>query len=211
MFQKSQAVFASGLRRALSFADRVAAALVLVGGLSVVFAFSEAQAATRSDSTSGMSFGAMGGMIVPNKSGTAARPGFGVRVGAQLGTEFGIGGYYLSSKKDEGGTIGNFDVDFFGIEGVYRFEGEAKGGYFGGRLGVSKINVGLSSSQVNLSPYHVGFIGGYDRFLTDFVSIGGELGFYSVGQSEATPSIGSKVTVDSFTALSFMACLKFWL
>ena len=211
MFQKIQAVFASGLRRALSFADRGTAALVLVGGLSVAFAFSEAQAATRSDSTSGMSFGAMGGMMVPNKSGTAARPGFGVHVGAQLGTEFGIGGYYLSSKKDEGGTIGNFDMDFFGIEGVYRFEGEAKGGYFGGRLGVSKINVGLSTSQVNLSPYHVGFIGGYDRFLTDFISIGGELGFYSVGQSEATPSIGSKVTVDSFTALSFMACLKFWL
>jgi hypothetical protein len=212
MLQKSQPrvhMPVSILHRAALRAVKVAASLAFVGAMSL--AASSAQAATRSDSTSGMSFGAMGGMLVPNKSGTAARPGFGVHVGAQLGTEFGIGGYYLSSKKDEGGTVGQFDLDFFGIEGVYRFEGEAKGGYFGGRLGISKINVGSSATQVNMSPYHIGFIGGYDRFLTDFISIGGELGFYSIGKGESTPQSGVAVTVDSFTALSFLASVKFWL
>lgn len=156
-------------------------------------------------------FGAAGGLLVPNKSSTSARDFYGVTAGAKIGTEFGLGAYYFSSKKDEGGTLGRFDLGFYGVEGTYHFEGEAKGAYFGVRLGITKIDFGVAPNQVAASPFHVGLIGGYNHWLTDFISVGGDLGFYSVSKGEATSLTGVTVSNDSFSALSFLATVKFWL
>lgn len=155
--------------------------------------------------------GGAGGLLVPNKSGTSARTQLGITAGAKIGTELGFGGYYFTSKKDEAGTVGSFDLDFYGVEGTYHFEGEAKGAYFGVRLGITKMDFGVSPNQVTASPFHAGAIAGYNHWITDFLSVGGDLSFYSVSKGEATSLPGVTVTVDSFSALSFLATLKFWL
>ncbi len=155
--------------------------------------------------------GGSGGVFVPNKSGTSARSQLGLTVGAKIGSELAIGGYYSTSQKAEGAPHGQFDVAFYGIEGSYHFEGEARGAYFGARIGITKMDFGLSPNEVTASPFHVGLIGGYNHWLSRSVSVGGDLGFYSVSKGEATSRAGVTSTVDSFTALSFLATAKFWL
>lgn len=154
--------------------------------------------------------GGAGGVLVPNRSSSTARGAYGVTLGAKIGTEMGLGAYYFSSKKDEGGTQGKFDMDFYGIEGSYRFEGEAKGAFFGLRLGITKMDFGPTPS-VSASPFHFGVFAGYDHMVTNSISIGGDVSFYSVSKGEATSLTGATTSVDTFSALSFLATLKFWL
>ncbi len=154
--------------------------------------------------------GGAAGVIVPTKSSTTARTAFGVTAGAKIGTEMGLGAYYFTSPKDEGGTVGKFDLNFYGVEGTYHFEGEAKGAYFGVRLGITKIDLGTGAALVSVSPFHVGAVGGYNHFITDNFSLGGDVSAYSVSKGDATVS-GVTVSVESFSALSFLATLKLWL
>ncbi len=155
--------------------------------------------------------GGAGGFFVPNENRASGREQYGATVGAKIGTEMGLGAYYLTSKKDEGGTLGRFNLDFYGVEGSYHFEGEAKGAYFGLRLGITKIDFGVTGAQVSASPFHAGLFAGYNHWLAESVSVGADVSFYSVSKGEATALNGATVSVDSFSALSFLATLKFWL
>jgi hypothetical protein len=128
-----------------------------------------------------------------------------------LGSELAFGAYYFASRKDEAGTQGKFDLEFYGVEGTFHFEGEAKGAYFGGRLGLSKMAYGLEPNQVSASPFHIGVIGGYNYWLAKSLSIGGEIGLYSVTKAEATSLSGTTVAVDRFSVLNFLATIKLWL
>lgn len=178
-------------------------ALVAISGLGSAHAAAEGEQA--------LWIGGAGGLLVPNKSSTTARTQLGITAGAKIGTELGLGAYYFTSKKEEGGVIGAFDLDFYGVEGTYHFEGEAKGAYFGVRLGITKMDFGVSPNQVSASPFHAGAIAGYNHWITDSLSLGGDLSFYSVSKGEATSLVGNTVSVDSFSALSFLATLKLWL
>lgn len=177
--------------------------LLLLGTAGVVQAAAEGEKS--------LWVGGAGGFFVPNKSSTTARSMLGITGGAKIGTELGFGAYYFTSRKDEGAPIGKFDLDFYGLEGTYHFEGEAKGAYFGLRLGITKMEFGSGTSLVTASPFHAGLIGGYNHWLTDAISIGGDLSIYSVSKGEATSTSGFTNSVDSFSALSFLATLKFWL
>lgn len=150
------------------------------------------------------------GVLVPNKSGSTARPQYGITAGAKLGSEFGLGAYYLTSKKDEAAPLGTFDLDFYGVEGSFHFEGEAKGAYFAARLGITKIDAETGATKVSVSPFHVGLAGGYNYAIAENVSVGGDIAFYSVSKGEATSLTGAVVSVDSFSALGFLASAKFW-
>jgi hypothetical protein len=176
-------------------------AIVLMSSGSLVQAAAEGERA--------LWIGGAYGLLVPNKSQTTARPMMGATLGAKIGTELGLGAYYFSSQKDEGSALGKFNLDFYGVEGTYHFEGEAKGAYFGVRLGITKMNFGVT--EVTASPFHAGIIGGYNHWLTDHVSLGGDVSFYSVSKGEATPPGGTPLSVESFSALGFLATLKFWL
>ncbi len=196
--------FQTGFTRAT---DRVAFA---VATIAAVVGFSTGALAA-ADGEKALWVGGAGGIMVPNKSATNPRTQYGVTAGAKIGTELGLGGYYFSAAKDEGGTQGKFDINMYGIEGTYHFEGEAKGAYFGLRLGISKIDSGSSPNLVSVSPFHFGGVAGYNHWLTDNLSIGGDLSFYSFFKGETTTSGGTTVPVDSFSALSFLATVKFWL
>ena len=114
-----------------------------LGLLSLILAtgFAFAPSAQAAGDSSGW-IGANVGMSVPNSEGTTARPIMGVNGGAMLGTEFGLGAYYLTSSKDEtvNGVTGTFTYSFYGVDFTYHFEGEAAGAYFGGRLGMSRVS-----------------------------------------------------------------------
>ncbi|MDX9730703.1 MAG: hypothetical protein RBT63_02935, partial [Bdellovibrionales bacterium] len=69
--------------------------------------------------------GGSAGILVPNRSTTTSRPQYGVNVGAMLGSELAFGAYYFASRKDEAGIQGKFDLEFYGVEGAFHFEGEA--------------------------------------------------------------------------------------
>ena len=153
--------------------------------------------------------GGLFGLAVPSLSGTNARMEWGLTAGAKIGSEIGVAGYYLTNSKDEGGSVGTFGVDLYGVQASYHFEGEAKGAFFGARLGLSKVTQSVSGSSFSTSPYHWGVVGGYDYFLGESLSLGAEASFISVGQADATVS-GASIKSDAFNVLSFLAAVKFW-
>lgn len=141
--------------------------------------------------------GALGGLSVPNQSDSTSRLMFGITGGAKLGTEFGVGGYFLSASKDEGGSLGTFTYEMYGVEFAYHFEGEANGVYVGGRLGTSKVKAG----GISASPLNYGAVAGYNHFLGENFSLGGEVNFFS---------IPTENNVRGFTMLNFLGSAKFW-
>lgn len=144
--------------------------------------------------------GGLVGMSVPDADDTSSRPIFGLLGGARLDGEFGLGGYYMSSKKDE--TGGEFGYKLYGIEGSFHFEGVADGAFVAVRIGVSKVEGG----SVSFSPMNYGLYFGYDHMLTEAASVGIEAGFSKVDKD--SKSDGSEL--ESFGILNFAATGKFW-
>ena len=151
--------------------------------------------------------GASYGLSVPDYAGSTSRTIVGFQGTAKLGSEWGLGGYYLSSSKTESGTAltGDFTYQLYGVKGTYHFEGEARGVYFGGMLGVSKIHAGTADT----SPTHYGALAGYDKMFGDMFSVGGEFSYVMVGASSTTLS-GVNVNLNSFNALNFSVGIKLW-
>ena len=147
--------------------------------------------------------GALGGMTIPNADNTTSRLAFGITGGAKLGSEWGVGGYYLTSSKDE--SVGKFGYDLYGVEVSYFFEGEAAGVYLGGRLGTSKLTAGIAGTDTTTSPMNWGAVAGVNKFLGDNFSLGGEVNFFSIPESTS-----NAVTLKGFTMLNFLASAKFW-
>ncbi len=152
--------------------------------------------------------GASYGLSVPDYSGTTSRTIMGLQGTAKLGSEWGLGGYYLSSSKTESSNnvSGDFTYQLYGVKGTYHFEGEARGVYFGGLVGVSKVH----SINVDTSPSHYGVLAGYDKMLGEMFSIGGEFSYVVVGGASTTTPSGGAVTVNSFNTLNFSAGVKLW-
>ncbi len=158
--------------------------------------------------------GGLFGLHIPDADDTSARPAFGITGGAKLGTEFAIAGYYMSSSKEEEndlGITGDFNYTMYGVEGSYHFEGEAAGVYVGGRLGMTDVKVGtiINGAKISFAPTHLGIVGGYNHWLAENMSLGGEVAYYSVGESDKT-YLASKRTLEGFNILSFMASAKLW-
>lgn len=144
------------------------------------------------------------GLSVPDAEDTSARAMYSIMGGARLDGEFGIGGFYISSSKEE--SRSNLDVDFnynlYGIEGSFHFEGVADGAFFGARVGLAKVKV----ADQNYSPMVWGIHLGYDHFLTEAFSLGCEAGFLSVsGEAKSNAT-----DLDGFTMVNFMAVTKMW-
>lgn len=141
--------------------------------------------------------GGLLGLTVPNADETSSRSMWGLTAGAKLGSEWGLGAYYLTSHKDEGTPIGDFNFDLYGVQCGYHFEGEARGVFLAGRVGTSKLTSGVT----DISPMNLGAVAGYDFFLGDHFSLGGEASFMNISGSDG---------IESFTILSFMGAAKFW-
>jgi hypothetical protein len=153
--------------------------------------------------------GGLFGLSVPNYDSTTARTAYGVTAGAKIGSDFGVGGYFISSANNEtiAGQSKAFNYDFYGVEGALHFEGEAKGVYLGGRLGTSKVKLG----DLTTSPFHWGLVAGYNHMLTNNLSLGGEGSFMSVSESSGTvEGIAATQTIKAFTTLGFLASVKLW-
>lgn len=188
-------------------ASLVARAALAVAGLSLGLGMIAIPEANAAQDPAGW-VGGLFGIAIPNKDNTTARPIYGITAGAKLGSEWGIGAYYLNSQKDEDilATKTKFNLDLYGVEFAYHFEGEARGVYLGGRVGMSKVTLGTAST----SPTHFGAVAGYNHFLGDNFSIGGDLSLLQVQSSSTTPTPGVTVAIDSFTTLNFMASAKLW-
>lgn len=140
--------------------------------------------------------GGLFGLSVPNADNTSSRGMYGITLGAKLGDNLGLGGYYMSSQKDES-IIGKFNYDLFGVQLSFHFDGDATGAWFGGRIGTSKVN----TTSGSYSPMNLGAVGGYDYLLAEHISLGGEVNWMSI--SSASPQAG-------FSTLNFLAALKLW-
>jgi hypothetical protein len=171
--------------------------------LTILLSFQTASAAEDYAGNIGAQFG----LSVPDLSGSTARTIVGLQGTAKLGSEWGLGAYYLTSSKNE--TISSVATDFnyqlYGVKGTYHFEGDARGAYFGALVGISKVHIG----QVDTSPTNFGVLAGYDKMLGSVVSLGGELSYINVGSSSATYN-NVNVSVNSFNTLNFLAAVKFW-
>lgn len=147
--------------------------------------------------------GGIFGIHIPDADDTSARPAFGITGGAKLGTEWGFGAYYLNSAKEE--TINRvklgFDYTMYGVEGAYHFEGEAAGVYMGARLGMTNLEVGA----VDGKPMHWGLLAGYNHWLTENLSLGGEATYFNVADSD-----DNGIPLESFSIIAFHATLKLW-
>lgn len=185
--------------------------------LSFVFVgmLEKSNAAGGSDSSGWV--GVQGGMSIPNYGGTSARPGFGFSGGAKVGTEFGVGAYYLTSKKDEtiAGSTSSFGYDLYGVMFGYFFEGEAKGVYLGALLGMTKLTTQSTVSgtryEVSTSPMHYGAVVGFDKPIFGGLSLGGELTYVSIASSSGKlGSTSTNASLDAFSTLNAMGAVKFW-
>jgi hypothetical protein len=141
--------------------------------------------------------GAVGGLTVPAQDDSSTRPMLGITGGAKIGSEMGVGGYFFTSSKDEGAPLKTFSYDLFGVEFGYHFEGEARGVYLAARVGTSKVK----AAGVSASPMNYGAVAGYNYFLNEQVSVGGEVNFFSVTGAN---------DIDGFTMLNFLGSAKFW-
>ncbi len=155
--------------------------------------------------------GALGGISVPNYENSTSRTMMGITAGAKLGTEFGVGAYYLTSNKDESvnGVTTPFGYDLYGVMGGYFFEGEAKGVHLGLMLGMSKVSSKYLTYGASTSPMHWGLVAGYDHMLGDNFSLGGSLNYISIANSSVSTVAGTW-SQNSFSTLNFLASAKFW-
>ena len=154
--------------------------------------------------------GGMFGLSVPNADNTTSRTMYGLTAGAKVGTEFGIGLYYLTSRQNE--TMNSvstpFNYDLYGVDFGYYFEGEAKGVYFGGKLGTSKLstnNAAVPAQGVTTSPMHYGVFAGYNYMIGSNFSVGGEASYISISSSN-----GNNLQINSFSMLDFLLSVKAW-
>ncbi len=147
------------------------------------------------------------GLSVPDYSGTTSRSIIGFQGTAKLGSEWGLGGYYMTSSKSEtiNSVTSDFNYQLYGVKGTYHFEGDARGVYFGALVGISKVKAG----SIDTSPTHYGLLAGYDKMLGDMFSIGGEFNYIVVGSGSTTYNNAS-YTVDSFNTLNFAMTGKLW-
>jgi hypothetical protein len=158
--------------------------------------------------------GGLFGVSAPTRSDATSRAIYGLTAGAKLGTELGLGVYYLTSPKDEnvqGQTIGN-NFDFYGIEGAYHFEGEAKGAYIGARIGITNVKIKPSNAltpSVSTTPVHWGPTVGYNYWLNRNFSLGGDVSYLLVSESSEFVG-GANATIPAFNALNIGATAKFW-
>ena len=143
--------------------------------------------------------GGLAGITVPNYDNSSSRMMYGITGGAKLGSEFGLGAYFLTSSKKESGT--DFNYSLYGIQATYHFEGEAAGAFFGARLGISKVKLGIGE----ISPTNYGVVGGYDHPIGDNLSIGGEASYMSVASGTNNGN-----SINSFGMINLLASLKFW-
>lgn len=143
--------------------------------------------------------GGLAGITVPNYDNSSSRVAYGVTAGAKLGSEFGLGAYFLNSTKKED-TV-DFNYQLFGIQASYHFEGEAAGAFFGARVGISKVKLGVGE----ISPTNYGVVGGYDHAIAERLSLGGEASYMAVSSGTDNGQ-----TIDSFGMINFLASLKFW-
>jgi hypothetical protein len=184
----------------------------VIAGIGVFLFLNVAQAKVSSSDPAGWA-GGLFGVSVPNADNTTSRSIYGLTAGAKIGSDLGIGGYYMSSSKDEtvAGVSSKFAYDLYGVEVGMHFEGEAKGAYFGGRLGTSKVTASVAGASISTSPFHWGAFVGYNHMIGGNFSLGGDVNFFSLAQSSATP-LGSTTsqTINAFNVLNFMASAKFW-
>ena len=172
--------------------------------LSTSALFLTPESALAADDYAG-NIGAQFGLSVPDYTGTTSRTIIGAEGTAKLGSEWGVGAYYLSSSKTESNNV-DFNYQFYGVRGTYHFEGDARGAYFGAMVGISKVHLGL----VDTSPTNIGALAGYDKMLGSLVSLGGELSYINVGSSSATTTNNVNVAVNGFNTLNFLVALKLW-
>ena len=148
--------------------------------------------------------GGLLGLSVPSASGTTSRGTYGITAGAKVGSELGVGGYFLTSHKDEdassvlAGSKADFGYDMYGVEVSYFFDGEAEGVYLGGRIGTTKVK---APGYVDGTAANYGAVAGFNQFLGDHFSIGGEVSFFSVDKANA---------INGFTMLNFLGSAKLW-
>ncbi len=154
--------------------------------------------------------GGLFGLHVPTYDDVDSRTAWGITAGAKMGSEIGLGAYYLSAPGDAslGGAGGEFNYSLVGIELTYQFEGEASGMYFGGRLGLTSLETSVATVTNDFNPYHWGALVGYNHFLARTISIGGEGTFFSVPKD--SDASGVPAQSKAFEIISLMASMKFW-
>lgn len=183
---------------------------ILFAAVSLVAALSSVESADAAEDKAAW-VGVNGGISVPNYDNTTSRTILGINGGAKIGTELGVGAYYLTSKKEESvaGASVAFDYDLYGVMGGYFFEGEARGVHLGVMLGMSKVASKVGAYSVSTSPMHWGLVAGYDYMIADRFSIGGSVNYISIANSSASYT-GGTWNQNGFSTLNFLGAVKVW-
>jgi hypothetical protein len=157
----------------------------------------------------GSQFGAMWGLSVPDADNTNAFHIFGVKGEAFLVPQFSAGGYYLQSDKTgELSTSNKFRYSLTGIEAAYHIP-TAKGDTFiSFRMGMTKLQRTVATTDVTYSPYHYGIATGYDFFISSMFSIGFEGSYLHVLPGRSITG-GTTYDQNSFNLINFLVSLQF--
>lgn len=156
-------------------------------------------------------FGVVGGYSVPDAENTNPHQLYGVKGSANVNGGLGLGGYYLLTGSAEGASGGNtrWDYSLHGVELNYSLANNGKGiTYLAFRVGLSKVNTTQSSVDLLFSPYHYGFVVGYDFPVWGVFNIGFE-GSYLRIENSSTTSGGTSYIIDKSNIMNFLVALSF--
>jgi hypothetical protein len=156
----------------------------------------------------GAQFGMLWGLSVPDAENTNPHRLFGVKGSTRITSLFGLGGYYLDAGAERGTGGIPFDYSLHGVEAVFHLGSDTGDTYIGMRFGLSKVRTDVNSQDVLLSPYHYGFIAGYDYGLTSWLGIGFEGSLLHL-ESSNTMKNGVSYDHEGFSIINFLVSLQF--
>ncbi|OQW47911.1 MAG: hypothetical protein A4S09_14020 [Proteobacteria bacterium SG_bin7] len=155
-------------------------------------------------------FGIVGGYSVPDAENTNPHQLYGVKGSANVSGGLGLGGYYLLTGSAEGASGGNtrWDYSLHGVELNYTLSGGKGTTYLAFRVGLSKVNTTQSSVDLLFSPYHYGFVVGYDYPVLGAFNIGFEGSYLRIENSSTTLS-GTSYLIDKSNIMNFLVSFSF--
>jgi hypothetical protein len=152
----------------------------------------------------GAQLGIVAGLSVPDAENPRSYYLYGIKGQAFIDSQLSLGGYhFLSDRSGEVDLAHKFRYALTGIEGAYHFSSQKGDTFIGLRLGLTKVLRTQSAYDFTFSPYHYGFVVGYDYYLSKVFSVGFEASYLHVFPSR-TNRDGVDYNAAPFNLVNFL-------
>lgn len=154
-------------------------------------------------------FGILYGLSVPDQPNTSSFHLTGIHGEAIVTPAFSIGGYHLvSDRTGQTSQLFKFQYSLTGVEAAYHLPVTSGDTFMAFRMGMTKLQMNPSGSDVIYAPYHYGVTVGYDYYWTSWLSLGFEGSYLHVLPGRAFIN-STQIDQPSFNLMNFLVALQF--